>query len=61
MSKPIDVDDSINSVDRGELPGWIADHLREYTESGGERGHMWDSSAAGGPALSASAGRRSRR
>lgn len=21
--------------------GWVADHIREYVESGGEKGHMW--------------------
>ena len=31
------------------LPGWIQDHVRRYLESDGADGHMWDSSAAGGP------------
>ncbi|MEE2776133.1 MAG: nitroreductase family deazaflavin-dependent oxidoreductase [Acidobacteriota bacterium] len=25
-----------------ELPDWIADHLKRYTESNGEDGHMWN-------------------
>jgi deazaflavin-dependent oxidoreductase (nitroreductase family) len=47
----IDVDDTIKKVEQGELPGWIADHLRAYNESGGREGHLWDSSAAGGKGL----------
>lgn len=34
-----------------ELPEWIADHIRRYRESDGADGHMWDSSAVGGPGL----------
>jgi len=30
--------------------GWIAKHRKQYQEDG-EAGHMWDSSAAGGPGL----------
>lgn len=29
------------------LPDWAANHLREYLESGGEKGHMMDMSAFG--------------
>lgn len=50
MSK-IDVDDTVRAVEQGRLPGWIADHLRIYEESGGTEGHMWDSTAAGGKGL----------
>ena len=50
MSK-IDVDATIDAVNKGELPDWIADHLRVYQESGGKEGHMWDSTAAGGKGL----------
>jgi len=50
MSK-IDVDSTIRDVEEGRLPGWIADHLRIYEESGGAEGHMWDSTAAGGKGL----------
>lgn len=31
------------------MPGWIQKHVKQYLESGGQEGHMWDSSAAGGP------------
>ncbi len=33
------------------LPDWIADHVRLYLDSGGKEGHMWDSSALGGPGV----------
>ncbi len=33
------------------LPDWIQDHVRCYLESGGEDGHMWDSSIRGGSGL----------
>jgi deazaflavin-dependent oxidoreductase (nitroreductase family) len=32
-----------------ELPDWIRDHVRRYLESNGADGHIWDSSARGGP------------
>ena len=47
----IDVDASIDAVNKGELPSWIAEHLRVYQQSGGRDGHMWDSTAAGGKGL----------
>lgn len=50
MSK-IDVDQTLRDLDVGNVPQWIADHLRTYLESGGSEGHLWDSSAAGGPGL----------
>lgn len=31
------------------LPDWIKNHARQYIESGGTEGHMWDSTAVGGP------------
>jgi len=31
------------------LPDWIKNHVREYLDSGGKEGHMWDSSIVGGP------------
>ena len=33
------------------MPKWMADHVRLYLDSGGRDGHMWDSSAMGGPGL----------
>ena len=30
------------------MPGWIQKHVRQYLESGGSEGHMWDSSVVGG-------------
>ncbi len=33
------------------MPGWIQKHAKQYLESGGQDGHMWDSSAVGGPGL----------
>ena len=34
-----------------ELPDWIRDHVRRYLASNGADGHMWDSSARGGPGV----------
>jgi proline iminopeptidase len=31
------------------MPGWIQKHVKQYLESGGKDGHMWDSTAVGGP------------
>ena len=31
------------------MPDWIQNHVRQYLESGGKEGHMWDSSVVGGP------------
>jgi deazaflavin-dependent oxidoreductase (nitroreductase family) len=31
------------------LPQWIGDHLRRYVESDGADGHLWDTTAVGGP------------
>lgn len=47
----IDVDATVRAIDQGELPEWIGEHLRIYRESGGEQGHLWDSTAAGGKGL----------
>ncbi len=32
------------------LPGWIFDHIKLYREDP-DKGHLWDSTAAGGPGL----------
>ncbi len=34
-----------------ELPSFIADHLKRYQDSDGADGHLWDSTAVGGPGL----------
>lgn len=44
------VQDAIDDIDHGRLPGWIADHLTAYRESGGREGHHWDATAVGGSA-----------
>jgi deazaflavin-dependent oxidoreductase (nitroreductase family) len=31
------------------MPGWIQKHVKQYLESGGKEGHLWDSSVVGGP------------
>ena len=31
------------------MPDWIQNHVRQYVQSGGKEGHMWDSSVVGGP------------
>jgi len=31
------------------MPDWIQNHVRQYLQSGGKEGHMWDSSVVGGP------------
>ncbi len=33
------------------MPKWMADHVRQYVDSGGAEGHMWDSTSVGGPGL----------
>lgn len=33
------------------MPKWMADHVRQYADSGGAEGHMWDSTSVGGPGL----------
>lgn len=33
------------------LPDWISAHVRQYLESGGTEGHLWDSTPLGGPGL----------
>jgi len=33
------------------MPKWMADHVRQYVDSGGTEGHIWDSRAVGGPGL----------
>jgi deazaflavin-dependent oxidoreductase (nitroreductase family) len=30
------------TLPRRELPDWIADHLKQYLETDGEDGHMWN-------------------
>jgi deazaflavin-dependent oxidoreductase (nitroreductase family) len=32
-----------------QMPDWIQNHVRQYLQSGGKEGHMWDSSVVGGP------------
>ena len=39
-----------NSNTDTELPGWIAEHVQLYREDP-DKGHMWDSTFAGGPGL----------
>lgn len=38
------IDQFIKDVEAGVIPGWIADHLRIYRESGGKEGHLYDAS-----------------
>ncbi len=45
------VDRTVKAIDDGQLPQWITDHVREYQESSGKRGHLWDSTAVGGSGL----------
>jgi proline iminopeptidase len=33
------------------MPAWIQNHVRQYLESAGVEGHMWDSSVVGGPGV----------
>ncbi len=30
------------------MPAWIQNHVKQYLDSGGKEGHMWDSSVVGG-------------
>ncbi|MCB1745543.1 MAG: nitroreductase family deazaflavin-dependent oxidoreductase [Gammaproteobacteria bacterium] len=41
-------DDAVATLAQGAVPDWIQQHLREYRESGGARGHLWDATAFGG-------------
>ncbi|MGE0486458.1 MAG: nitroreductase family deazaflavin-dependent oxidoreductase [Gammaproteobacteria bacterium] len=59
-------DDAVATLATGAVPDWIQDHLREYRESGGARGHLWDATAFGGDGplpclLLTTSGRRSRK
>ncbi|MEQ8662143.1 MAG: nitroreductase/quinone reductase family protein, partial [Gammaproteobacteria bacterium] len=45
------VKESADAIDAGVVPAWISDHLREYRESGGKAGHLWDATAFGGDGL----------
>ena len=31
------------------MPGWVQKHVKQYLESGGKEGHIWDASKLGGP------------
>lgn len=44
----IDVDSTVDALNKGSLPSWISDHLSEYKNSNGERGHLWDATGVGG-------------
>lgn len=33
----------------GNMPKWMADHMRRYLDTNGADGHYWDSTFAGGP------------
>ena len=50
MSK-IDVDQTVRDLEAGKTPAWIVEHLRKYRESGGAKGHLFDSSVGGGVGL----------
>ena len=50
MSK-IDVDQTVRDLEVSKTPEWIAEHLRIYRESGGDEGHLFDSSVGGGVGL----------
>jgi deazaflavin-dependent oxidoreductase (nitroreductase family) len=41
----------VNTLNAGTLPDWIAEHVRAYEKSGGQEGHLWDSTAVGGTGL----------
>jgi deazaflavin-dependent oxidoreductase (nitroreductase family) len=43
-----DVNETLQELKTGKLPSWIANHLRIYRESGGQQGHLFDTSFAGG-------------
>ncbi len=32
-----------------KMPQWMVDHMRQYLDSKGAEGHLWDSTFAGGP------------
>ena len=48
MAKRIDLDTTLDELDKGAVPGWISDHLSEYQKSAGDRGHLWDATEVGG-------------
>jgi len=43
----------LDELEEGSLPNWIADHLNEYQQSGGDKGHFWDAREVGGTAKQA--------
>lgn len=47
MSK-FDPTDTAKALESGTVPTWIADHLKQYVESGGREGHYFDSTPYGG-------------
>ena len=51
MSK-FDVDQGNRDLEEiGKPPAWVAEHLRNYRESGGAEGHLFDATVAGVPGL----------
>ena len=47
MTENFDLDRLVKDLDAGNVPDWIAEHIRIYRESGGREGHLWDASIAG--------------
>ena len=41
----------VSALDVGSVPNWITDHVKDYERTGGQEGHLWDSTAVGGSGL----------
>jgi len=46
-----DVKATVDELESGTLPAWIARHLAQYLESGGREGHYFDATTVGGSGL----------
>jgi deazaflavin-dependent oxidoreductase (nitroreductase family) len=42
------VEKAVSEIDSGVLPEWIGDHLKQYRDTAGKAGHLWDSTSMGG-------------
>ena len=45
------LDKVVSALDVGSVPNWITTHVKDYERTGGQEGHMWDSTAVGGKGL----------
>jgi deazaflavin-dependent oxidoreductase (nitroreductase family) len=46
-----DVKATVEELESGTLPDWIAQHLKQYIDSGGSEGHYFDATTVGGSGI----------